>query len=171
MWSRGRLKMHGFITQDNIYYEAEHRVNEDDLEVPLRPNQGQVWSGDTWVAEKRKRPVVGVPDHDSDFHYRHTDYQPEPYTMSQKDGVFENISWKDLITILYFLAGLAGMWFHMSERTLIIEQKLQVMEKEIASLKETHKEYEAKTELQIKQQSTQLNELSLLFLRQPQSKD
>ena len=91
--------------------------------------------------------------------------------MSQKDGVFENISWKDLITILYFLAGLAGMWFHMSERTLIIEQKLQVMEKEIASLKETHKEYEAKTELQIKQQSTQLNELSMLFMRQPQSKD
>ena len=88
--------------------------------------------------------------------------------MSQQQsnsGVFENISWKDLITILYFLAGLAGMWLHMSERTLILEQKIQVQEKEIASLKETHKEDTAKLEVQVKQLTTQATELSMLFLR------
>ena len=168
--------MQGFITQDNIYYEAELKFNESDLEVPLRPDSSHVWSGDDWVVEKRKRPtMVSVHEHEQqDLHYRHTDYQPEHYMPQQqkeKDGVFENITWKDLITILYFLAGLAGMWVHMSERTLILEQKLQVMEKDITTLKETIKEDEAKSDIQNKQMSTQINELSMLFIRQPQSKE
>jgi hypothetical protein len=63
------------------------------------------------------------------------------------------------------------MWVHMSERTLILEQKLQVMEKDLNSLKETQKEDSTKSDIQNKQMSTQINELSMLFMRQPQSKE
>ena len=157
--------MKGFITQDNIYYEAEMKFNEHDEEVPLRPDTNQVWSGDSWVQEKRKRSPVIMPEPDSDLHYHHSDYSEHHYMAKEKDGVFENITWKDLITILYFLAGLAGMWFHMSERTLILEQKLQVLEKEMTTLKETQKEDETKNDVQLKQISTQVNELSMLFMR------
>ena len=162
------MSIKGFITPDNIYYESETKFNEDDFEVPLRPDSQHVWNGKAWAADKRRRPAP-MPEDEPDYFYitGRADYSGEK-TMSQqqsKSGVFENISWKDLITILYFLAGLAGMWLHMSERTLILEQKIQVQEKEIASLKETHKEDTAKLEVQVKQLTTQATELSMLFMR------
>ena len=162
------MSIKGFITPDNIYYESETKFNEDDFEVPLRPDNQHVWNGKTWAADKRRRPTP-IPEDEPDYFYftGRADYSGEKTMSPQqlKSGVFENISWKDLITILYFLAGLAGMWLHMSERTLILEQKIQVQEKEIASLKETQKEDTAKLEVQVKHLTTQATELSMLFMR------
>lgn len=83
----------------------------------------------------------------------------------QKKGVFENVSWKDLVTILYFLGGLAGMWFTMTERILIMEQKIIAVEKELASIKSDVKENSVKSETAIKQLNTQVTEASILLMR------
>ena len=166
------MSIKGFITPDNIYYESESKFNKEDFEVPLRPDTQHIWNGNDWASDKRKRRVM-VMDDEPDYFYitGRADYSSGEKNMSQqKSGIFENISWKDLITILYFLAGLAGMWLHMSERTLILEQKLQVQEKEIVSLKDTVKENQSKTDQQLKQLSTQATEISMLLMRNSREK-
>lgn len=145
----------GFLTPDNIYYESEKKFNEEDIEIPLRPSEDYIWTGREWIIDRRKRRLdyVEIERMDHDHH------------KNKKDGLFENISWKDLITILYFIAGLVGMWIHMSERTLILEQKIAILEKDIATLKEDNKEFTTKFDNQIRQLSNQTSELSLLLMR------
>lgn len=168
------MSIKGYITPDNIYYESEAKFHEADFEVPVRPDTQHIWNGQDWSSDQRKRRLKVEDEPDYFYITGRADYSPGENGMQKteaKNGVFENISWKDLITILYFLAGLAGMWLHMSERTLILEQKIQVQEKEIVSLKDTAKETNSKTEAQLKQLSTQATEISMLMMRNSNSRE
>lgn len=155
------MGLRGFITTDNIYYESGRKFSEDDIEVPVRPSPLHTWDDGNWKTDEQN--VHAIIRDEPDYFYVQKDYKGN--TMSQK-GMFDNISWKDLITIVYFLAGMAGMWLHMSERTVILEQKIQHVDKEIQENKNIHSVDTNKLELSIRDLQKQVTDLSITIVRE-----
>lgn len=165
------MEIKGFITHDNIYYESAVKLEAADVEVSARPTAQHIWNGRTWITNKRTHANTDTSEEShffltnrvqesEDFSERR-----EPTMTAFKAGIMDNITWKDMITVIYFLAGFASMWFHMSERILLAEQRLNIAEKENAELKITVKEDFAKSEQQFKSLNATANELSMLIIR------
>lgn len=160
----------GYITPDHQYYEAEERADSLDREVPIRPNAKLVWNGAKWDNERRKLFVQALEDLERD----EKDEKDEREKEEEKKGVRKarnfsvsrlHFGLKDLITIGYFVVSLFGLWQHMSERILILEQKLLSTEKEVASLQLEADETNKALSLQVKSMEAQISELSMLVLR------
>lgn len=51
--------MRGFITKDSRYYETENgKVNQSDVEVPLRPSEHHTWNdGEGWLGARQSDEV------------------------------------------------------------------------------------------------------------------
>ena len=93
--------------------------------------------------------------------------QPDP--VSKKDpamGSFigEKFTWKDLITVLYFAGGIVGLWMHMNERIIVLEQKVVTIEKGNAELQSSFKEFIVKNENQLKGIDSKISDLQQMVI-------
>lgn len=79
--------------------------------------------------------------------------------------MFGNVGWKDVITFIYFLSGIAALWINMSERTLIMEQRQNSAEKEISTLRETVKELNGRGDAQYREAEKRISELRYDMLK------
>ena len=43
-----------FINQQGQYYASNQRINKNDIEVPQRPDDTYVWTGDGWEVDPEK---------------------------------------------------------------------------------------------------------------------
>ena len=115
----------GFITADSKYYESFESLNSSDVEVPLRRHS------------LHAPPVVTpVPRNGTES----TTVAKNLTNNREESGMFGNVGWKDIITFIYFLGGIAALWINTSDRILILEQRVQVIEKDIVTIRANVKE-------------------------------
>ena len=76
----------------------------------------------------------------------------------------DKFTWKDLITIIYFIAGAVGLWMHMNERIIVLEQKIVSVEKGNAELKSSFKEFTVKNENQLKGIDSRISDLQQMVI-------
>ena len=166
----------GFITPDHQYYEAEDAADSLDREVPIRPNAKLVWNGATWDRERRKLFVQALEDLEREDQERELDKTRKPdFTETpsvgrgrKKLGFSINrihFGIKDLITIGYFVVSIAGLWLHMRDRIMVLEQKLSVAEKEIQGLQMETAENEKLVKDQLSNLEAQISEAQMLLMR------
>ena len=147
----------GFVTQDNVYYESMGKLNPTDIEVPLRRPQNVT------------PPLVTPPQQPQPpYWYPQAPAANAPTPQAQpkeEKGMFGNVGWKDVITFIYFLSGIAALWINMSERTLIMEQRQNSAEKEISTLRETVKELNGRGDAQYREAEKRISELRYDMLK------
>ena len=76
----------------------------------------------------------------------------------------DKFTWKDLITILYFAGGIVGLWMHMNERIIVLEQKVVSIEKGNAELQSSFKEFTVKNENQLKGIDSKISDLQQMLI-------
>ena len=76
----------------------------------------------------------------------------------------DKFTWKDLITILYFAGGIVGLWMHMNERIIVLEQKVVSIEKGNAELQSSFKEFTVKNENQLKGIDSKISDLQQMVI-------
>ena len=76
----------------------------------------------------------------------------------------DKFTWKDLITILYFAGGIVGLWMHMNERIIVLEQKVVSIEKGNAELQSSFKEFTVKNENQLKGIDSKISDLQQMII-------
>ncbi len=73
-------------------------------------------------------------------------------------------TWKDIFTILYFAGGIVGLWMHMNERIIVLEQKVVSIEKGNAELQSSFKEFTVKNENQLKGIDSKISDLQQMVI-------
>ena len=76
----------------------------------------------------------------------------------------DKFTWKDLITVIYFFAGAVGLWMHMNERIIVLEQKIVSIEKGNAELQSSFKEFTVKNENQLKGIDSRISDLQQMVI-------
>ncbi len=109
--------MRGFMTKDKRYYETENgKVNESDLEVPIRPSENHTFD-DTWNL----------------WEAPHGDRRIEP-----RDFVF---GVRDVITIIAVVASTAGLYYgitgKMETTTIELRSEIKLQSVQIQNVKES----------------------------------
>lgn len=180
--------MKSFISYDkNVYYEAIDRLGPNDIEVPPRPSADHTFVNGAWMDHR----VMNTFHHDP--HYQSPAQQqtnlsdlvnvikqlqtmnnspapqaPAPDTFkketSMSNFIGDKFTWKDLITILYFAGGIVGLWMHMNERIVILEQKVVSIEKGNAELQNSFKEFTVKNENQLKSIDSKISDLQQMVI-------
>ena len=152
----------GYVNHENIYYEAMGKINQLDVEVPLRrpQNVAPPMLTSTQPPSTTVSPTQNLPPY---WNYQNTN--PSLAQPPADKGMFANIGWKDLVTFIYFLSGVAALWINMSERTLIIEHRVNSIEREGGSTKETVKELQLKADSQIRAAEKEIAELRYDMLK------
>ena len=79
--------------------------------------------------------------------------------------MFGNVGWKDLITFIYFLGGIAALWINTSDRILILEQGANVLAKDLTSLSSSVKESGTDTDKKIRDLEKDLSTLRIDIIR------
>lgn len=184
--------MKAFISSDkNLYYEAPDRLDPNDFEVPNRPSPNHTFVNGSWVdrnllqampynalqapqipispAQSNLTDLVNVIKQLQNMNAGQTaSGQPLPTApvADKKDSNFlgDRFTWKDLITILYFAGGIIGLWMHMNERIIILEQKVVSIEKGSAELQGSFKEFIVKNESQLKNIDSKISDLQQMVI-------
>lgn len=182
--------MKAFISTDkNLYYEAPDRLDMNDVEVPHRPSPNHTFINGNWVdrtllqavpynaiqapqipispAQSNLTDLVSVIKQLQNMNAGNTAQgQPLPPQPEKKDPGFlgDKFTWKDLITILYFAGGIIGLWMHMNERIIILEQKVVSIEKGSAELQGSFKEFIVKNENQLKNIDSKISDLQQMVI-------
>lgn len=140
----------GFITADNKYYESFESLNSRDVEVPLRRHS------------LHAPPVVTpVPRNGTES----TTVAKNLTNNREESGMFGNVGWKDIITFIYFLGGIAALWINTSDRILILEQRVQVIEKDIVTMRANVKEIDASHSSHLRNLEKDLSTLRMDMIR------
>lgn len=183
--------MKAFISNPgNIYYEAIDRINPSDIEVPARPTVDHVFINGQWVdksylAALQAQQVQAPPTPQYQIPPQPPVVQPAPQSNlndligvvkqlqsvngaaeKEKDKGFlgDKFTWKDLITILYFAGGIVGLWMHMNERIIILEQKVVSIEKGSAELQASFKEFTVENKNQLKNIDSKITDLQQMVI-------
>jgi hypothetical protein len=94
--------------------------------------------------------------------------QPDPLSAKKDPAmggfIGEKFTWKDLITVLYFAGGIVGLWMHMNERIIVLEQKVVTIEKGNAELQSSFKEFIVKNENQLKGIDSKISDLQQMVI-------
>ena len=181
--------MKSFISNPgNIYYEAVDRINPIDIEVATRPSSDHLFVNGQWVdknllaalqASQPQFQAVAVTSHQVT-----PTIQPPQSNLNDLIGVVKQLqavqalpekekdkgflgdkfTWKDLITILYFAGGLVGLWMHMNERIIILEQKVVSIEKGSAELQSNFKEFTVENKNQLKNIDSKITDLQQMVI-------
>jgi hypothetical protein len=183
--------MKAFISNPgNIYYEAIDRINPSDIEVPARPTVDHVFINGQWVdksylAALQAQQVQAPPTPQYQIPPQPPVVQHAPQSNlndligvvkqlqsvngaaeKEKDKGFlgDKFTWKDLITILYFAGGIVGLWMHMNERIIILEQKVVSIEKGSAELQASFKEFTFENKNQLKNIDSKITDLQQMVI-------
>ena len=183
--------MKAFISNPgNIYYEAIDRINPSDIEVPARPTVDHVFVNGQWVdksylAALQAQQVQAPPTPQYQIPPQPPAVQHAPQSNlndligvvkhlqsvngaaeKEKDKGFlgDKFTWKDLITILYFAGGIVGLWMHMNERIIILEQKVVSIEKGSAELQASFKEFTVENKNQLKNIDSKITDLQQMVI-------
>lgn len=184
--------MKSFISFDkNIYYEAPDRLNQNDIEVPQRPTPDHLYINGSWIDKNilqmnqlHSNPPTSIPAQQSnqanlgDLVNVIKQLQSinagsmgttADQTSSKKDSpmsnfISEKFTWKDLITVLYFAGGIVGLWMHMNERIIVLEQKVVSIEKGNAELQSSFKDFIVKNENQLKGIDSKISDLQQMVI-------
>ena len=183
--------MKSFISLDrNIYYEAPDKININDIEVPKRPSPDFLFVNGQWIdknalAQPQPFPAMQLPVAQSSSGQtaqtnlsdlvnvikqlqtlNNANSDPAPAKKESTLGNFmgDKFTWKDLITILYFAGGIVGLWMHMNERIIVLEQKVVSIEKGNAELQGSFKEFTVKNENQLKGIDSKISDLQQMVI-------
>lgn len=184
--------MKSFISVDrNIYYEAPDKINPNDIEVTHRPSIDHIYMNGQWVDKNFMAPTYQQPapmhlpvSHGQVGQQGQTNLSDlvnvikqlqtingasDPSASTKKDSPLGNFmgdkfTWKDLITILYFAGGIVGLWMHMNERIIVLEQKVVSIEKGNAELQSSFKEFTVKNENQLKGIDSKISDLQQMVI-------
>ncbi len=178
----------------NIYYEAVDRVNPADVEVPARPSVDHVFFNGAWIdknvlaAIQVQQPVANhqvpqfqIPAPQPPQPVMQQMQSPQsnlndligvvkqlqavtPPVEKEKTFLGDKFTWKDLITILYFAGGIVGLWMHMNERIIILEQKVVSIEKGSAELQASFKEFTVENKNQLKNIDSKITDLQQMVI-------
>lgn len=138
--------LRGYVTADTHYYESTKALNPTDTEVPIR------------------RQALPVPPYVTPFSHGPAD-PAKTQTPQEEKGMFGNVGWKDLITFIYFLGGIAALWINTSDRILILEQGANVLAKDLTSLSSSVKESGTDTDKKIRDLEKDLSTLRIDIIR------
>ena len=181
--------MKSFISADkNIYYEAPDRLGINDIEVPHRPSPSHTFVNGQWIDQNfiqqmpfhaLQSPTVQVSPAQSSLSdlvnvikqlqtMNSTSQSAQITPVDKKDPmsnfIGDKFTWKDLITILYFAGGIVGLWMHMNERIIVLEQKVVTIEKGNAELQGSLKEFTVKNENQLKAIDSKISDLQQMVI-------
>ena len=185
--------MKAFISNPgNIYYEAVDRINPTDVEVPSRPTVDHVFINGQWIdksylaaLQHQPQPAPPPPQFQMPVQPTVVHHQPQSNlndligvvkqlqsvngatpTEKEKEKTFlgDKFTWKDLITILYFAGGIVGLWMHMNERIIILEQKVVSIEKGSAELQASFKEFTVENKNQLKNIDSKITDLQQMVI-------
>lgn len=183
--------MKSFISADrNIYYEAPDRLGLNDVEVPKRPGPDFQFINGMWIDPHSPVHMInqqfGIPQSSqsaasqsnlSDLvnvikqlqTINNSAPQPDLSGMAKKEssmGGFmgDKFTWKDLITILYFAGGIVGLWMHMNERIIVLEQKVVSIEKGNVELQSQFKEFIVENKNQLKNIDSKISDLQQMVV-------
>lgn len=189
--------MKSFISSvNNTYYEAIDRIGPNDIEVPQRPSIDHVFMNGSWIHKSFlqnphapiqmpiAQPIQQVPGHQMPQHQTSNagtnlndlvglikQMQTTSSAEKEKPLLGEKFNWKDLITILYFAGGIVGLWMHMNERIIILEQKVVSIEKGSAELQASFKEFTVENKNQLKNIDSKISDLQQMVITRLSSKD
>ena len=184
--------MKSFISADkNIYYEAPDKLNSNDTEVPPRPSPDHTFINGSWIdknflqqampfhamqmpqvpvspAQSNLSDLVNVIKQLQTLNGNQTQVSP-PADPSKKEGgmgsfIGDKFTWKDLITILYFAGGIIGLWMHMNERIIVLEQKVVSIEKGSAELQNSFKEFTVENKNQLRSIDSKISDLQQMVI-------
>ena len=185
--------MKSFITYDrNIYYEAPDKLNVNDYEVPKRPSPMHILANGNWIDPHQPQiPTMPMPSQTSGGIYQNTQQNPnlsdlvnvikqlqtingsgtpqDPQGLmsgSKKESGFmgDKFTWKDLITVLYFAGGIIGLWMHMNERIIVLEQKVVNIEKGSVEMQNNFKDFTIKNDSQLKNIDSKISDLQQMIV-------
>ena len=179
--------MKSFISSDrNIYYEAPDRLGPTDIEVPKRPGPDFTFINGTWIdTHAHLNHNFGVMPNTASNQTNLSDLvnvikqlqtinnsaanSTDQSVIPKKESPISNFmgdkfTWKDLITILYFAGGIVGLWIHMNERIIVLEQKVVSIEKGSVELQNTFKEFTVKNENQLKIIDSKISDLQQMVI-------
>ena len=185
--------MKSFISADkNIYYEAPDRLNANDMEVPPRPSADHTFVNGSWIdknflqqampfhamqmpqipvspAQSNLSDLVNVIKQLQTLNTAQTQSAPAQQDPPKKDGgmgsfIGDKFTWKDLITILYFAGGIIGLWMHMNERIIVLEQKVVTIEKGSAELQNSFKEFTVENKNQLRSIDSKISDLQQMVI-------
>lgn len=185
--------MKSFISYDrNIYYEAPDKLNVNDFEVPKRPSPMHILANGNWIDPHQ--PQIPTMPPSAPSMYQNTQQNPnlsdlvnvikqlqtinssgtsqqiDPNGASlnavKKENSFmgDKFTWKDLITILYFAGGIIGLWMHMNERIIVLEQKVVNIEKGSVEMQNNFKDFTIKNDSQLKNIDSKISDLQQMIV-------
>ena len=101
---------------------------------------------------------------------------PDPQQPAKKESPMGNFigdkfTWKDLITILYFAGGIVGLWMHLNERIIVLEQKVVTIEKGNAELQSSFKEFTVENKNQLKNIDSKISDLQQMVISRISSRE
>jgi hypothetical protein len=76
----------------------------------------------------------------------------------------DKFTWKDLITVLYFAGGIIGLWMHMNERIIVLEQKVVNIEKGSVEMQNNFKDFTIKNDSQLKNIDSKISDLQQMIV-------
>lgn len=185
--------MKSFISvASNIYYEAPDKLNQNDIEVTKRPSPDHVFINGSWIDKntlvmpqfpQQMQMPQQMPSAVSQSQANLSDLvnvikqlqtlnnsgNHDPQAAVKKESPIGNFmgdkfTWKDLITILYFAGGIVGLWMHMNERIIVLEQKVVTIERGNAELQGSLKEFTVKNENQLKIIDSKISDLQQMVI-------
>lgn len=184
--------MKSFISADkNIYYEAPDKLNANDMEVSPRPSPDHTFVNGAWIDKNflqqampfhaMQMPQIPVSPAQSNLSdlvnvikqlqtLNTAQNQSVQQDQSKKEGsgmgsfIGDKFTWKDLITILYFAGGIIGLWMHMNERIIVLEQKVVTIEKGSAELQNSFKEFTVENKNQLKSIDSKISDLQQMVI-------
>lgn len=178
----------------NIYYEAPDRLGPNDVEVPPRPSADHTFVNGSWMDSRALNAFQGSQVHPNQITQQQTNLSdlvnvikqlqtinggqqptqptapasPTPDTgkkdSSMANFIGDKFTWKDLITILYFAGGIVGLWMHMNERIIVLEQKVVTIEKGNAELQNSFKEFTVENKNQLKSIDAKISDLQQMVI-------
>lgn len=185
--------MKSFISADkNIYYEAPDKLNDNDMEVPPRPSADHTFVNGSWIdknflqyampfhsmqmpqipvspAQSNLSDLVNVIKQLQTLNTAQAQSAPAQQDQPKKDGgmgsfIGDKFTWKDLITILYFAGGIIGLWMHMNERIIVLEQKVVTIEKGSTELQNSFKEFTVENKNQLRSIDSKISDLQQMVI-------
>jgi hypothetical protein len=178
--------MKSFISSSkNVYYEATTAIDPSDVEVPQRPSPNHSYVNGVWIdqtlipAQSFQQiaspvPIASAQSNLADLvnvikQLQNINNSASTPTPPKKESSFASIlgdkfTWKDLITILYFAGGIIGLWMHMNERIIVLEQKVVTIEKGNIELENSFKDFTVKNENQLKSIDAKISDLQQMVI-------
>lgn len=97
---------------------------------------------------------------------------------NNNDGLLANVTWREMVNVLGLVVGLTAVWFQTTEKITILDHMVSSLQSEVSAvktevrdLKVSDKEIVAKLDLEVKNLTKQVNDLTLMVLKHSRERD